>query len=93
MTEKEFWDILNKIPGWYNDNGLIRRKARVCGRMQTVCPICAVANKKLRKAIYSIGFMTASTAINLPPSVADKIASAADYQQSYTRRKLLKLCK
>lgn len=94
MTEKEFWTILGQIKGWYrNEDGVIRKNGRVCDRYQDICPVCAVANKKLGKAIYSIGYMTASVAINLPLSIATKIAEGADWRQSYTRRKLLKLCK
>lgn len=94
MTEKEFWTILSKIPGWHrNENGTIRRKTRVLGKTNEVCPVCAVANKKLRMNAYTCEAWSAGAAIKLDPGIIDKVVCAADYEQSYTRRKLLNLCK
>lgn len=94
MTEKEFWTILGKINGWYrSENGTIRRKTRVRGKTYETCPVCAVANKKLRMNSYICEAWSAGASIKLDPEIIDKVASAADFKQSYARRKLLKLCK
>ena len=86
MTLEEFFTELESIPLVRTSSGLIRTPL-VPGEFR-VCPVCAVANKKLGTNHYTVDFDMAAAAINLPIADARAIATAADITSFHETEKL-----
>lgn len=79
MTEKEFFDELNRIKGFHlTANGLIRRfNPKIVGG-HIACPVCAVANKKLHKNKYMLEAAKAGKYLGLDRALICRIVRCAD---------------
>ena len=90
MTQKEFYQVLSTIKGWYFEyDSLIRR---VGGRSIYQCPITAVYQKVTRKKIEIPRHGEAAKALVLNPAFASDVADAADGESNKHRARLLKAC-
>ena len=90
MTETEFWQELALIGGW-------RIKCARGDRLQIIrtnnreCPVCAVANKRLRSSL-TLEWEAGAIALGLDMRFAYDITAAADNCSEYLRLKLLTAC-
>ena len=90
MTQKEFYEVLGAIKGWYLDyGGLIRRRGRIT-RYQ--CPLTAVYYKLTRKKVDLPRHREIAKNLLLNPTFASNIADAADGKENKLRGRLLKAC-
>jgi hypothetical protein len=92
MTNEQFFKELKKISGWEIQpyTALVRIKI---GR-NTYCPITAVAHKKGLGSFSSVDFQDAALVLGLNPTMASRIADAADvFRKTVYRKKLLEVCK
>lgn len=80
MTEPEFWEKLSTCKNFveYSDSTYEGRKGLIRKRGTLVCPVCAVANKKLKKNKYIDNAGDAGTYLGLPDGFVSYIVDAAD---------------
>ena len=90
MTQKEFYEVLSTIKGWYLEyGGLIRRRGEAT-RYQ--CPLTAVHYKLTRKKVDLPRHREIAKNLLLNPTFASNIADAADGKSNKYRAPLLKAC-
>lgn len=88
MTLDEFFDALNKIKGWYNYHGTIRRKSKI----GVQCPLTAVCYAKTGLIYDESRTYWASKAIGLSVANTNRIVFASDdpfYAKHSIRERLL----
>ena len=103
MKIKEFWKMLARTKGWKIDSQGCIRKSTTCRDLSPdgVCPVCAVANKKVHKSRWDEDADEAADYLSLDQRFVAKVVAAADnpeadLEENYTddilqiRRKLLK---
>lgn len=99
MTAKEFWKELAQTKNWSYTTGItghfITRYAGQIRNNNRICPICAVANKKLKKRKYLLNAYAAGEYLGLNSRFINKIVCAADqtHDDGPTRNKLRQVLK
>ena len=80
MTKEEFYQKLSKTKGWVIRQGTrsIRRFSKKDGQLVLVCPIAHLANRKIKKVIYTSSFLDPARVLGLAFEDANKIADGAD---------------
>lgn len=97
MHAKDFYQELKNTKDWKLDTHGHIRKRSSCSKK--VCPICAVANKKLRKVKFDTNADKAAEYLGLNKSFVRVVINASDNRETYkpnvknTRNKLLRTLK